>query len=316
MATTLARRPGTPAALGFPRPPLTATMALRATALRILRAPSFSFPAPSPLLLQQGPCMSLYDPRFDHDACGIGFVADASGTPSRRIVEAALEGLAGVKHRGAVAADGRSGDGAGLLLPLPAAFLAAEVAQGLDLVGWREVPVRPEALGDSARSSMPSIAQALFTRPAELDSEAAERRCYLARKHAEAAAASADAHAYFASWSFRTITYKALSAADQLGEFYPDLSEPRVVGWFAIFHQRYSTNTAPAWERAQPFRFLCHNGEINTIEGNVNLMRAREGRLGASWEELGQEGDKLLTPVIDGATPTPHAWTTPSSCSS
>src|SRR5680860_746207 len=128
MATTLARRPGTPAALGFPRPPLTATMALRATALRILRAPSFSFPAPSPLLLQQGPCMSLYDPRFDHDACGIGFVADASGTPSRRIVEAALEGLAGVKHRGAVAADGRSGDRAGLPLPLAAAFLAAEVA--------------------------------------------------------------------------------------------------------------------------------------------------------------------------------------------
>ena len=268
----------------------------------------------------------LYDPRFEHDACGIGFVADASGEPSRWIVDTALEGLCGVMHRGAVAADERTGDGAGLLLPLPRTLLAgalrngidpdrlgaamcfldggedaaadrsraaakqavdaALAAEGLQLLGWREVPVAPEALGDIARAAMPQIVQAIFACPADLDTEIAERRCYLARKRAELACRQAGAQAYFASWSMRTITYKAMSRADQLAAFYPDLADPQMIGWFAIFHQRYSTNTMPTWERAQPFRFLCHNGEINTIEGNVNLMGARVGRLGAHWPEL------------------------------
>ncbi|MGI8876432.1 MAG: glutamate synthase subunit alpha, partial [Egibacteraceae bacterium] len=243
----------------------------------------------------------LYDPRFEHDACGIGFVADASGEATRRTIEAALEGLCGVKHRGAVAADARTGDGAGVLLPLPAALLAGGLqgvdadrlgaamcfldgrddadgdraraaarsavedglaAQGLALVGWREVPTLPEALGDIARAAMPVIEQALFTRPADIDGDAAERRCYVARKRTEAACDAGGVHAYFASWSFRTITYKAMSAADQLAAFYPDLCDREVVGWFGVFHHRYSTNTLPTWERAQPFRFLCHNGEI------------------------------------------------------
>ncbi|HUH08485.1 MAG TPA: glutamate synthase-related protein [Egibacteraceae bacterium] len=286
--------------------------------------------------------MTLYDPRFEHDACGIGFVADASGAASRRIVEAGLAGLCGVKHRGAVAADERTGDGAGLLLPLPEAFLAAEAerlvdgavdpqrvgaamcfldsdessqgdaarnaardavgealaAQGLQLLGWREVPTAPKSLGDTAREAMPVIEQALFARPESVDPAAAERHCYIARKRAERACAGSGTRAYFASWSFRTITYKAMSAADQLAAFYPDLTDERVVGWFAIFHQRYSTNTLPSWENAQPFRFLCHNGEINTIEGNASLMRARYGRLGADWPELGADGEALLEPVI------------------
>ena len=284
----------------------------------------------------------LYDPRFEHDACGIGFVADASGVATRRTVDAALEGLCGVKHRGAVAADARTGDGAGVLLPLPAAFLAGRrdgadaerlgaamcfldgrddadgdrarvaarsavedglAAQGLALAGWRTVPTVPEALGDIARAAMPAIEQALFTRPADLDADAAERRCYVGRKRTEAACRARGVHAYFASWSFRTITYKAMSAADQLAAFYPDLCDREVVGWFGVFHQRYSTNTLPTWERAQPFRYLCHNGEINTIEGNVNLMRAREDRLGADWPELGAEGERALQPLIeDGAS--------------
>jgi glutamate synthase domain-containing protein 2/glutamate synthase domain-containing protein 1/glutamate synthase domain-containing protein 3 len=285
----------------------------------------------------------LYDPRFEHDACGIGFVADISGKPSRWIVEAGLEGLCGVMHRGAVAADERSGDGAGLLLPLPRTLLRRHLGNGIDpdrigaamcffdggndaaadraradarqavaealaaedleLLGWREVPVVPKALGDIAREAMPHIVQAIFARPADLDGEIAERRCYLARKRAEHACLQLRVPAYFASWSLRTITYKAMSRADQLAAFYPDLADQDVTGWFAVFHQRYSTNTMPTWERAQPFRFLCHNGEINTIEGNVNLMRARVGRLGADWPELysGQSplGEALLEPLIE-----------------
>jgi glutamate synthase (ferredoxin) len=281
----------------------------------------------------------LYDPRFEHDACGIGFVADAEGRASRSIVESALTGLARVRHRGAVAADAKSGDGAGLLIPLPASFLSRELgldspdgrlgaamcmldgrddaegddarstarsqveeackAHGLDVLGWREVPTTPEALGEVARIGEPRHWQVLFATPAGIDDDAAERRCYLARRRAEAGCREAGVRAYFASWSTRTITYKALSAADQLPEYFPDLQAREVTGWYAIFHQRYSTNTTPTWERAQPFRFLAHNGEINTVEGNANLMRARAGNLGADWEELEGEGELLLQPLID-----------------
>ncbi|HUG83161.1 MAG TPA: glutamate synthase central domain-containing protein, partial [Euzebya sp.] len=277
----------------------------------------------------------------ERDACGIGFIAHASGTASHQVIADALDGLAGVLHRGAVAADGRSGDGAGLLIPLPARFLAAAVGAdaspdrlgaamcfldpredaagdrdreaartavgdalgrfGLRMLAWREVPTQPAALGHLARAAMPRIEQAVFTCPATMDADAAERACYLARKVAEAGCRAAGAHAYFASWSTRTITYKGMSQADRLAELYPDLTDPAVEGWFAIFHQRYSTNTLPTWERAQPFRFLCHNGEINTIEGNVNRMRARVGNLGADWPELGADGEELLQPIIDPA---------------
>ncbi|MFO8075872.1 MAG: glutamate synthase-related protein [Egibacteraceae bacterium] len=277
----------------------------------------------------------------ERDACGIGFVAHAGGQADRGIVEAALEGLRGVRHRGAVASDERSGDGAGLLLPLPRRFLAEEAAAagaaadperlgavmaflarddarraaargqveaalaacGLRLLAWREVPVEPAALGDLARRTRPAIDQALYTWDdppgADPSGEAVERRAYLARRQARAACDAAGLGAYFASWSARTITYKALSAADQLPAFYPDLRDERLEAWFGIFHQRYATNTLPTWERAQPFRHLCHNGEINTIQGNEHLMRARTGRLGAAWPELGEAGEALLEPLID-----------------
>jgi glutamate synthase (ferredoxin) len=274
---------------------------------------------------------SLLDPSSEHDACGIGFVADVGGAASRAIVDAALAGLCGVRHRGAVAADARSGDGAGLLLPLPAAFLAAETgtdvpaerlgagmcffdpddgdrgrarqaveaalaAEGLDLVAWRVVPVDAEVLGDTARATMPAIEQVLFDAHG-LDDDEAERRAYLARKRAEATCRHEGLRCYFPSFSKRTVTYKAMCAADQLGAFYPDLTAPSVHAWFAIFHQRYSTNTLPTWERAQPFRFLGHNGEINTIDGNVNLMRARYGRLGAEWVR-----ESVIEEVIEDGT--------------
>ena len=252
---------------------------------------------------------TLYDPKAELDACGIGFIADVAGRPSRAIVDHLLEGLRRVRHRGAVSGDRRTGDGAGLLLPLPdvlrrspesglamvflrdeadrGAIEAACVAEGLRPAGWREVPIEPDALGDEARATLPRIEQLHLERPDGVGLDEAERRAFHARKRAERTIGS-----YVASLSFRTVTYKALCAADQLAAFYPDLLEPALAVPFGIFHQRFSTNTTPSWERAQPFRFLCHNGEINAIRGNVNWMRAREGNLGSA-------DDELLHPVVD-----------------
>ncbi len=157
------------------------------------------------------------------------------------------------------------------------------------------MPVDPGVLGDLARTTAPQIEQAIITVDASVSSSDAEARCYRARKRVERAIRAAALRAYVASMSFHTLTYKAMCAADQLAGFYPDLRDQRFIAPFAIFHQRYSTNTAPSWERAQPFRMLCHNGEINTIQGNVNRMHAREGRLGAKqWTD-----EDLMVPVID-----------------
>jgi glutamate synthase domain-containing protein 2/glutamate synthase domain-containing protein 1/glutamate synthase domain-containing protein 3 len=253
----------------------------------------------------------------ERDACGIGFVADAEGRSGRAIVDAALDGLCRVKHRGAVAADARTGDGAGLLLPVPRAVLhlddprggvamlffrgpvaesraAVEDAcaiEGLRVSGWRRVPVDAAALGDRARDTAPTIEQAFIQAPAGDDARESERRCWRARRRIE----RAQPDTYVASMSFSTVTYKALCAADQLGAFYPDLADDRCRAWFAIFHQRYSTNTTPTWERAQPFRFVAHNGEINTIRGNIALLKARLGSIGA--DQLAPS--ELLRPIVD-----------------
>ncbi len=246
----------------------------------------------------------LYDPRRERDACGIGLVADAHGRASRDVLDRALAGLAAVGHRGAWAADGVTGDGAGVLLPLtdtlagwPDAGLAmcflrerwlrapvedACRAEGLEPAGWRTVPVRLAAIGVTALASLPHIEQLVLAPSEHAD---AERRAYRARRRAERVAG-----VYIASLSFRTVTYKALCAAGQLAHFYPDLEDPGLAVPFAIFHQRFSTNTEPSWERAQPFRLLCHNGEINTIDGNVEWM---EARLRARGPEVG------LAPALD-----------------
>ena len=271
------------------------------------------------------------DPRNERDACGIGFVADVQGRASRAILDSALQALSRMRHRGAVAADAKSGDGAGVLVPLPRRFLAwvagelrldappdrlgiamsftdgaddpgasrellrkACAHEGISVAGWREVPADPEALGERARATAPRIEQAILQAPAGASIDEAERRAFRARKRVEGAAAAAGVSLYLCSMSFRTVVYKAMCAADQLAEFYPDLRDPDFTVPFAVFHQRYSTNTEPSWRRAQPFRMLCHNGEINTIQGNVNLMRAREGRLGGDLAE-----EDLLRPVID-----------------
>ncbi len=263
------------------------------------------------------------NPRAERDACGIGFLADTTGRASRAVVDGVLEGLARLAHRGAVAADGVSGDGAGVLLPIPRALVpapwcglaqvfirddaarsaieAACAAEGIEPAGWRDVPVDPAALGEAARASMPRIEQLVLRRPLGATAEEAELRAYRARKRAEAAGG-----AYVASLSFRTITYKALCAADQLARFYGDLADPDLAVPFGVFHQRFSTNTAPSWERAQPFRLLCHNGEINSLEGNAAWMRAR----GHVLEEDGSDSamlDNALELLVRGGRDVRHA---------
>jgi glutamate synthase domain-containing protein 2/glutamate synthase domain-containing protein 1/glutamate synthase domain-containing protein 3 len=271
-------------------------------------------------------------------ACGIGFVADAAARSSRAVVEQALTGLACVRHRQAIAADGLSGDGAGLLTPIPRAFFArvgreelgrdfdadrvgvvtafldrddetarttaqaavdaACAAEGLELAGWRPVPIDEDQLGAHAAADLPAMLHGLILQPEGVDADDAERLAYRARRAAEALARAGGVRCYFPSFSFRTITYKALVISDRLATFYPDLDAADFDAPLAIFHSRFSTNTTPAWERAQPFRMLCHNGEINTLAGNENRMRAR-GRLGT--EEVGLGTEALLLPVLDAA---------------
>ncbi|HEX9775832.1 MAG TPA: glutamate synthase-related protein [Actinomycetota bacterium] len=275
----------------------------------------------------------MYSTATERDACGIGFIADAEARASRAMVETAIDALCNVRHRGAVAADAKTGDGAGLLLPIPRRFFAGELsklglppvepawlgvgmcfvrdatsdadleriveaaclAEAIEVVAWRDVPIDPNALGGRALALMPRIRQAIMLRPVGSTADEAERQCHRARRRAEKLIAREERDVYFPSFSFRTVTYKALVAADQLAGFYRDLDDELFEASFAIFHQRYSTNTAPSWTRAQPFRMLCHNGEINTIDANVIRMRSREGRLG-KWSLIEEE---VLRPVID-----------------
>ncbi|MGI8984268.1 MAG: glutamate synthase large subunit, partial [Acidimicrobiales bacterium] len=259
--------------------------------------------------------------RPELDACGIGFVADAAGRSSRSIVTAALGGLACVKHRGALGADARSADGSGLLTPIPAAIFgegngvaslfvrgsdprpaieAAAAAEGIELVDWRVPPSDDAHVGDQARASRPAMLQVIFRDAggARGDSagssatDAAERQAYRFRRRIAGTAAGV----YVVSCSYRTIVYKGLAAADALAGFYPDLADERFAAPFAVFHQRFSTNTAPSWERAQPFRMLCHNGEINAIQGNEQRMAAR-AVLGTEAAGLGPE--ELFRPILD-----------------
>jgi glutamate synthase (ferredoxin) len=276
--------------------------------------------------------LSTFDPSVgERDACGIGFVARISGAPSRAVLDSLLEALSRVRHRGAVAADHRTGDGAGVLLPLPPALLpepdlgiamvflrspdgrrAVEEAcrlEGIHVRGWRSVPVDPDALGPSAQASAPTIEQALVVPPAG-DGDSIEAAAFRARKRLDGRN-----DLYVASLSFRTVVYKALCAADQLAPFYGDLRDPAVEVPFGIFHQRFSTNTEPSWERTQPFRLLCHNGEINAIRGNVNWMRARalkSGGGGPVLEEASSDSgmlDNALELLVRAGRDPRHALT-------
>ena len=262
----------------------------------------------------------LYDARYEHDACGVGFVADAGGRSRDRVLPLALAGLGALSHRGAFGADGETSDGAGVALPLERSLLeliagdaaasrpgivslflprargperraralveATFAAAGLPVIGWRTVPADNEALGASAQASRPSFAQAIVERPGRgpgdprpLTDEAFERRLIVARRRLETAARAAGgpiAELAVPSASGRTIVYKGLVLGGRLSDLYPDLREPLSLT-YAVFHQRYATNTHPVWRLAQPFRLISHNGEINTVRGNREDIRGRVG---------------------------------------
>jgi glutamate synthase domain-containing protein 2/glutamate synthase domain-containing protein 1/glutamate synthase domain-containing protein 3 len=295
----------------------------------------------------------LYDGAFEHDACGVGLVVDIHGRASREIVTRALAGLVNLTHRGGVGADERTGDGAGLLTQIPVSLLApdlswrelgvaitflprdpeqAEQAQSLlaqamtdrSLIvrGWREVPVDSSVLGRIAAETQPAIAQLLVERPAGVTEDEFERDLMLARKAAERATSAAGIDDFFVvSCSCRTIIYKGFCLPEDLAAFYLDLQDPSYTSAIALFHQRYSTNTLPTWAMAQPFRYIAHNGEINTIQGNRLWMQARRPLLEypgiASADELeplvsmtGSDSlslDNVVELLYHGGRSLPHA---------
>ncbi|HET8663714.1 MAG TPA: glutamate synthase large subunit [Nocardioides sp.] len=257
------------------------------------------------------PPQGLYDPRFEHDACGVAFVATLTGEPSHDIVTQALTALRNLDHRGAAGSEPNSGDGAGILIQVPDAFLRDVVdfdlpplgayavgtafldgdpdhvvktrqrieelaeEEGLTVLGWRDVPVEPAGLGATALAAMPSFSQ-LFVeaRGLRITGLALERMVFCLRKRAEH-----ETDVYFGSLSGRTLLYKGMLTTAQLETFYPDLADERVATALAVVHSRFSTNTFPSWPLAHPFRYVAHNGEINTVMGNRNWMRAREALL-------------------------------------
>jgi glutamate synthase (NADPH/NADH) large chain len=263
---------------------------------------------------------TLLDPRFDHASCGVGFVATLRGNPSQEILRLALTALGRLAHRGAIAADGKSSDGVGVMTGIPRSLLLEQTAiqlraeqplavgmlflprdaaqatkdmsrfmqcvcdQGLQGLGWRDVPISPEVLGELALGSLPAIRQALVTKPEAEDwtEEEVEHRLYLVRKAFE----RTGTRAYVCSLSTRMLVHKALCAGRLLHEFYPDLSSKEYATPFAVFHQRYATNVLPSWHRAQPLRMIAHNGEINTISGNRAQMEARRATLPPECEPI------------------------------
>jgi glutamate synthase domain-containing protein 2/glutamate synthase domain-containing protein 1/glutamate synthase domain-containing protein 3 len=278
----------------------------------------------------------LYESRWEHDACGIGFLANVSGESNHTIVQLALEALTRLTHRGAQDADAETSDGAGVLTQIPRALFLEELAQqcisvidpddlavgmiflpaqseratrcrqlieqtliesGLTVLGWRVPPINCSVLGTRAREIAPEIVQILLARPAHFSSDLYGRTLYYARCLIERRLVAAQLDGcYIASLSHTTIVYKGLLAADQLAAFYLDLADSRYTSAMVIFHQRYSTNTFPSWPLAQPMRLLAHNGEINTIQGNQNWMRAREAALTSPiWDTQVHD----LVPVLD-----------------
>ena len=257
------------------------------------------------------PPQGLYDGTHEHDACGVAFVATMTGVPSHAIVSQALTALRNLEHRGAAGAEPNSGDGAGILMQVPDAFfrevvdfelpskhhyavgtafvpgddeqvaktrkrieeIAAE--EGLSVLGWREVPTDPSSLGQTALDCMPSFIQLFVSASgSRIVGMALERRAFVLRKRAEH-----ETDVYFPSLSSRTIAYKGMLTTDQLDHVFPDLVDERVESAIAVVHSRFSTNTFPSWPLSHPFRFIAHNGEINTVMGNRNWMRAREALL-------------------------------------
>lgn len=286
--------------------------------------------------LQSG---GVWSPEQEHDACGVGLVAAIDGKACRQVVDKAIEALQAVWHRGAVDADGKTGDGAGIHLEIPRDFFAEHIghtghvvddgrigvgmvflprtdmtaqetcrciveneilAAGFRIYGWRQVPVDISVIGDRADATRPEIEQIMFSTPNDTNEADIERQLYVIRRKIEnAVLAERIMEFYLCSFSVRSIIYKGMFLAEQVSDFYPDLKDERFISRFAIYHQRYSTNTFPTWKLAQPFRVLAHNGEINTFRGNQNWMSCHEDRMGSP---LFGDGIEHLKPVIQGGS--------------
>ncbi|MCC1494778.1 glutamate synthase large subunit [Cognatishimia sp. F0-27] len=284
----------------------------------------------------------LYHESEEHSSCGVGLVVSLDGKPSRKVVENGIAALKAIWHRGAVDADGKTGDGAGIHVQIPVAFFYDQIERtghrprmdemmavgqvflprtdfgaqeacrtivetevlrmGYYIYGWRHVPVEVSCLGEKANATRPEIEQILISNSKGVDEETFERELYVIRRRIEKAAAAQGGLGglYIASLSCRSIIYKGMMLAEQVGEFYPDLLDARFESAFAIYHQRYSTNTFPQWWLAQPFRMLAHNGEINTLKGNINWMKSHEIRMASSY--FGDMAEDIKPIIANGAS--------------
>ncbi|MCE8517685.1 glutamate synthase large subunit [Ruegeria pomeroyi] len=282
----------------------------------------------------------LYSEEEEHSSCGVGLVVSVNGKRSRKVVEAGIDALKAVWHRGAVDADGKTGDGAGIHVQIPVPFFYDQIRRtgheprmnelvavgqvflprtdfgaqercrtiveteilrmGYFIYGWRHVPVDVTCLGEKANATRPEIEQILISNSKGVDEETFERELYVIRRRIEKAAQAAGiAGLYLASLSCRSIIYKGMMLAEQVAVFYPDLMDERFESAFAIYHQRYSTNTFPQWWLAQPFRMLAHNGEINTLKGNLNWMKSHEIRMASSY--FGEKAEDIK-PIVPGGS--------------
>ncbi len=283
----------------------------------------------------------MYAHEEEHSSCGVGLVVSIDGKPSRKVVQAGIDALKAIWHRGAVDADGKTGDGAGIHVQIPVPFFYDQIRRtghepnenrlvavgqvflprtdfgaqercrtivetevlrmGHTIYGWRHVPVDVSCLGEKANATRPEIEQILISDAKGLDEESFERELYVIRRRIEKAAQAAGVGAlYIASLSCRSIIYKGMMLAEQVAVFYPDLMDERFRSAFAIYHQRYSTNTFPQWWLAQPFRMLAHNGEINTLKGNLNWMKSHEIRMASS--AFGEMAEDIKPIVAQGSS--------------
>ena len=287
----------------------------------------------------------LFDPALEKDSCGVGFIADIKGRKSHKIVEDALTILVNLEHRGAVGADPRAGDGAGILVQLPHKFFAKKATElgftlpapghyavgalfmpheeawrreimdtyaavaaeeGMTILGWRDVPTDNSTLGETVKPTEPVNMQLFLARNPKTSEDEFERRLYVLRKTISGKLYSKrerrTSHYYPVSISCRTVIYKGMFLADQLGAYYPDLHDPDFESALALVHQRFSTNTFPAWSLAHPYRMVAHNGEINTLRGNNNWMAARQASV--SSPKFGADISKLWPISYEGQSDT------------
>ena len=278
-----------------------------------------------------------YDPSLEHDACGVGVIASLDGKKRRQIVEYGIQSLKAVWHRGAVDADGKSGDGAGICIEIPKDFFLEKIKEtghdhkgseeicvgmiflpkteysvqeksktiveqillenGFYIYGWRQVPVNPSVLGTTADSNRPEITQVIFKSNKPIERNELERLLFVSRKKILKITRKEQINDfYICSLSSRSIIYKGMFLAEALSDFYPDLNDKRFISRFAIFHQRFSTNTFPSWKLAQPFRCLAHNGEINTLKGNINWMKIHEQDMSSNLFKNVEDLKPVITP--------------------